>query len=81
LALLREGKFIEAMTDYLDDDVRLYEGNNEAKVGKSFCIIEEEKLLKTVTSFGGYKVLNGKMVKSLAKDITTPNLGLIKLGS
>ncbi|MFT6983920.1 MAG: hypothetical protein ACJAUD_002700 [Crocinitomicaceae bacterium] len=64
LALLVKGKFIEAMTDYLDDDVRLYEGDNEAKVGKSFCIIEEENLLKTVTSFGGYKVLSGPAVKN-----------------
>ena len=62
LELLGEGKFIEAMTDYLHDDVRLYEGNNEPKVGKDHCLLEEENLLKTVTSFQGYKVLSGPAV-------------------
>ena len=63
LNLLAEGKFIEAMTEYLADDVKLYEGNNDPKVGKAFCIAEEQKLLSTVVDFGGYKVLSGPAVK------------------
>lgn len=63
VALLAEGKFIEAMTDYLADDVRLYEGNNPPKEGKDFCLAEEHKLLDTVTAFHGYKVLSGPAVK------------------
>ncbi len=63
LNLLAEGKFLEAMDEYLADDVRLYEGNNPPKVGKSFCLLEEKKLLDTVVDFGGYKVLSGPAVK------------------
>jgi len=63
LNLLAEGKFIEAMTEYLADDVKLYEGNNDPKIGKAFCIAEEQKLLSTVVDFGGYKVLSGPAVK------------------
>ncbi|WP_420602797.1 SnoaL-like domain-containing protein [Flagellimonas sp.] len=61
--LLAEGKFIEAMENYLADDVQLFEGNNAAKVGKEFCLAEEQKLLETVTAFHGYKVVNGPAVK------------------
>ncbi len=63
LGLLSEGQFIKAMTEYLDDDVLLFEGNNPPKVGKQFCLTEEEKLLSTVVEFGGYKVLSGPAVK------------------
>ena len=61
--LLAEGKFIDAMENYLADDVQLFEGNNPAKVGKEFCLAEEHKLLDTVTAFHGYKVVNGPAVK------------------
>ena len=61
--LLAEGKFIDAMENYLADDVQLFEGNNPAKVGKEFCLAEEHKLLETVTAFHGYKVVNGPAVK------------------
>ncbi|WP_299674664.1 hypothetical protein [uncultured Tenacibaculum sp.] len=63
LALLAKGEFIKAMTDYLADDVQLFEGNNPPKVGKDFCIAEEEKLLSTVVEFGGYNVISGPAVK------------------
>ncbi|MEK6153083.1 hypothetical protein WIW50_07480 [Flavobacteriaceae bacterium 3-367] len=62
-ALLAEGKFIEAMEEYLAEDVQLFEGNNPAKVGKDFCLAEEKKLLDTVVAFHGYKVLSGPAVK------------------
>ncbi len=62
VALLAEGKFIEAMEEYLDDNVQLFEGNNAPKVGKEFCLLEEKKLLDTVTAFHGYKVLSGPAV-------------------
>ena len=62
-SLLAEGKFIDAMEKYLADDVQLYEGNNAPKVGKEFCIIEEKKLLETVTDFYGYKVISGPSVQ------------------
>jgi len=61
--LLAEGKFIEAMEQYLDDDVHLYEGNNEPKIGKEFCLTEERNLLDTVVAFHGYNVLSGPAVK------------------
>ncbi|MEM9077231.1 MAG: SnoaL-like domain-containing protein [Bacteroidota bacterium] len=61
--LLAEGKFIEAMENYLADDVQLFEGNNPAKVGKAFTIAEEQKLLDTVTAFHGYTVTSGPAVK------------------
>ncbi len=67
LALLAEGQFIKAMTEYLDDNVELSEGNNPPKVGKAFCLEEEEKLLATVTEFNGYNVISGPA----AKDDTT----------
>ena len=60
---MSEGQFINAMTEYLDDDVQLFEGNNPPKVGKAFCLAEEEKLLSTVVDFGGYKVISGPAVK------------------
>lgn len=62
VSLLAEGKFLDAMGEYLADDVHLYEGNNPAKVGKEFCIGEEKKLLDTVVEFGGYNVLSGPAV-------------------
>lgn len=61
--LLGKGQFIEAMTEYLDDDVHLYEGNSAPKVGKEHCLLEEKKLLDTVTDFHGYNVLSGPAVK------------------
>lgn len=63
-ALLAEGKFIEAMEGYLDDNVQLFEGNNPAKIGKDFCLAEEKKLLDTVVAFHGYKVISGPAVKN-----------------
>lgn len=63
-ALLAEGKFIEAMEEYLDDNVQLFEGNNPAKIGKDFCLAEEKKLLDTVVAFHGYKVISGPAVKN-----------------
>ena len=59
LNLLKKGEFIKAMNEYLDDNVKLYEGNNPAKEGKAICLAEEEKLLSTVTEFGGYNVISG----------------------
>lgn len=63
LALLAEGQFINAMTEYLADDVQLSEGNNPPKIGKELCLAEEEKLLSTVVEFGGYHVISGPAVK------------------
>jgi len=63
LALLAKGEFIKAMTDYLADNVQLFEGNNPPKIGKDLCIAEEEKLLSTVVDFGGYNVISGPAVK------------------
>ncbi len=54
--LLAEGKFLEAMEKFLDDDVTLQEANDEPKRGKAFCIEAERKLLEDVASFGGYHV-------------------------
>ena len=62
-ALLAKGQFIEAMTEYLADNVHLYEGNNAPKIGKDHCLLEEQKLLDTVVDFHGYKVLSGPAVK------------------
>ena len=62
-SLLAEGQFINAMETYLADDVQLFEGNNPAKVGKAFCLAEEQKLLDTVTAFHGYTVTSGPAVK------------------
>jgi len=62
-ALLSQGQFINAMETYLADDVQLFEGNNPPKVGKAFCLLEEQKLLDTVTAFHGYTVTNGPAVK------------------
>ena len=63
LSLLAEGKFLDAMNEYLDDNVVLREGNNEPKVGKEFCIRQEEELLSTVTAFHGYEVISGPAVQ------------------
>lgn len=63
-ALLAEGKFLEAMEEYLDDNVQLFEGNNPAKIGKEFCLAEEKKLLDTVVAFHGYNVISGPAVKN-----------------
>ena len=62
LDLLGQGEFIKAMDTYLDEDVSLWEGNNEAKKGKAFCIKAEEDLLATVTAFHGYTVKSGPAV-------------------
>ncbi len=62
-ALLAEGKFIEAMTEYLADDVQLFEGNNPPKIGKALSLAEEEKLLSTVVAFHRYEVISGPAVK------------------
>ncbi len=62
LALLEKGEFIKAMDTYLDDNVKLWEGNNPAKEGKTHCIKLEEDLLATVTAFHGYEVKSGPAV-------------------
>ncbi len=62
LSLLAEGQFIQAMETYLDDDVTLWEGNNEPKRGKAHCLKVEEELLATVTAFHGYEVKSGPAV-------------------
>ena len=54
--LLAEGKFLEAMDQYLDDDVVLQEAGEEPKRGKKFCMDFEAKVLEGVASFGGYRV-------------------------
>ena len=62
LELLGKGDFIKAMDTYLDDNVKLWEGNNPAKEGKINCIKLEEELLATVTAFHGYEVKSGPAV-------------------
>lgn len=62
LELLGKGEFIKAMDTYLDDNVKLWEGNNAAKEGKAHCIKQEEDLLATVTPFHGYTVKSGPAV-------------------
>lgn len=62
-SLLAQGRFINAMETYLADDVQLFEGNNPPKIGKAFCLEEEQKLLATVTAFHGYTVVSGPAVK------------------
>lgn len=54
--LLGEGKFLEAMEQFLDDDVVLQEGEGEPKRGKQACIDFEAKVLEDVAAFGGYHV-------------------------
>jgi hypothetical protein len=56
LALLGEGKFLEAQERYLDDDVVLQEAGDEPKRGKALVMDAESKLLATVTEFRGYRV-------------------------
>ena len=56
LGLLGQGKFLEAMDAYLDDDVVLQEANGEPKRGKAFCMDFEAKFLETVAEFRGYTV-------------------------
>ncbi len=56
LALLKEGKFLEAQHRFLADNVKLYEGNNPPKEGKDYCIAEEEKVLAGVGEFIRYEV-------------------------
>ena len=63
LGLLAEGQFLEAMDQYLADDVQLIEANAAPKVGKEHCINLEKELLDTVTAFHGYEVKNGPAVK------------------
>ncbi len=58
-ALLAEGKFIEAMEQYLHDEVELREANDEPKKGKSFCIqFERDFIDNQVNEFIGYQVGN-----------------------
>lgn len=63
LALLAQGQFLEAMDQYLADDVQLIEGNSAPKVGKAFTIEKEKELLATVTAFHGYELKSGPAVK------------------
>jgi len=56
LSLLGEGKFLEAMDEFLADDVVLQEGLEEPKVGKAHCMALEAKVLEDVAVFGGYTV-------------------------
>ena len=62
LELLGKGEFIKAMDTYLDDNVKLWEGNNPAKEGKAHCIQLEEELLSTVVAFHGYDIISGPAV-------------------
>ena len=62
LELLAKGEFINAMETYFDDDVVLWEGNNDPKKGKAHCLKVEEDLLSTVTAFHGYEVKSGPAV-------------------
>ena len=62
LELLAKGEFIKAMETYFDDDVILWEGNNDPKKGKAYCLRLEEDLLSTVTAFHGYEVKSGPSV-------------------
>ena len=62
LELLAKGEFIKAMDTYFDDDVVLWEGNNDPKKGKAHCLKVEEDLLATVTAFHGYEVKSGPAV-------------------
>ena len=55
LALLKDGKFLEAQEKFLDDHVKLFEGNNPPKEGKAFCIAEEVKALEGVGEFIRYE--------------------------
>ena len=57
-ALLAEGKFIEAMEEFLHDDVVLQEASQPPKVGKAFCIAEEHKLLANVAEFRRYEIVS-----------------------
>jgi len=67
ISLLSQGRIIEAMTEYLADDVQLQEAGFPPKIGKAFCIAEQQKLLDNVTEFIGYTLVNGPTVKG---DIT-----------
>ncbi len=62
LDLLVKGEFLEAMDQYLADDVQLIEANAAPKVGKENSIALEKELLSTVTAFHGYEVKNGPAV-------------------
>lgn len=62
LKLLAKGQFLEAMDQYLADDVKLIEANAQPKEGKDHCIALEKELLSTVTAFHGYEVKNGPAV-------------------
>lgn len=58
LALLAEGKFIEAQEKYLADDVTLTEGNDQPKAGKENVIEQEKEVLAGVGEFIRYEVFN-----------------------
>ncbi len=62
LELLAKGEFLEAMDQYLADDVQLIEANAAPKVGKENSIALEKELLSTVTAFHGYELKNGPAV-------------------
>ena len=54
--MLGAGQFLEAMAEFLDDDVVLQEGDAEPKNGKQNAIDFEAKFLENVAEFGGYSV-------------------------
>ena len=55
--LLGNGKFIEAMENYLNDDVELREGNDLPKKGKQNCIqIEQNFINNQLAEFVRYDV-------------------------
>jgi ketosteroid isomerase-like protein len=56
--LLSQGKFLEAMDEFLHDDVVLQEANEATKRGKKLCMDLEAKVLEDVATFGGYRVSN-----------------------
>ena len=57
--LLSSGKFIEAMEDYLHDDVELREANDDSKIGKTHCIEFERNFIDNdLAEFVRYEVGN-----------------------
>lgn len=57
--LLAEGKFLDAMENYLHDDVELREANGDPKVGKQFNLDFEANFIKTqVKEFVRYDIMD-----------------------
>ena len=54
--MLGKGQFLEAMEQFLHDDVVLLEAEAPAKTGKKHVMEIEAKVLEDVAEFGGYEV-------------------------